>query len=434
MMKRFITYLVCFICVLSTALVFAEIRAFIKEYTYQASELDSKTSCRAIAIEQVKRELLEEMGTYVQSTTVVRDYQIEQDEIRTLSAGVVQTKVLDEKWDGKDYWLKAEVSADPDEVAASIDKLRTDQKLAEELAESQTEKDEALKEVERLKAELANASADKEKLASYNQAINQIQAADSFEQGTALTVAGDYEGAAKAYGRTIDLRPNDAKAYFNRSIVYIYLGNYASATRDLDRAMIIKPANTNVYFQRASAYKDMREKRILPPSQRPSPFARRPSRPYAPKDDPLQRYLNKKQTDQKLVRVNPFRPRPFVQKPAKPGFAEPINQGEALDRSRNSEGYSPSRIDRKISDNQRTRPLQPGRQLQTKERPAQRELSRPDLRKQDRSAPLAIDRRKPLVRQRVEPVKQKTSRETEEKKRNPRQQPAEQNEARPFRR
>lgn len=123
-MKRCMAVWICFMCIMSAMAVFAEIKSLIKEYTYQASELDSKVSCRAIAIEQVKRELLEELGTYVESTTVVKDYQIEKDEIRTITAGVVQTKVLDEKWDGRDYWLKAEVSADPEEVADAIARVR----------------------------------------------------------------------------------------------------------------------------------------------------------------------------------------------------------------------------------------------------------------------------------------------------------------------
>ena len=294
-MKRFFACGVCFLCILSAFAVFAEIRSLLKEYTYQASELDSKTSCRAIAIEQVKRELLEEMGTYVESTTVVKDYAIEKDEIRTISAGVVQTKVLDEKWDGREYWLKAEVSADPDEVAASIARVRSDTKLADELAETKQEKENALKEVERLKQELTNNQADQEKLAQYNQAVNQLQASDSFEQGTAMAVAGDYEGATRAYDRTIELRPDDAKAFFNRSIAFIFLGDYHRATSDLDRAMSIRPASTNVYYQRAAAYKEVRERRILAQPQTSSSwFSRRPSRRFRSRKTTLYRNIWKK--------------------------------------------------------------------------------------------------------------------------------------------
>jgi tetratricopeptide (TPR) repeat protein len=315
-MKRIIAYVVCFSFLISAPIVFAEIKSLIKEYTYQASELDSKTTCRAIALEQVKRELLEELGTYVESTTIVQNAQIDQDEIRTISAGVVQTKVLDESWDGKSFWLKAEVSADPDEVAASIEKVRNDQKLAEELAESQAEKEAALQEVDRLQAELEQSNADKEKLAQYNQAVNQLQASDSFQQGTAMTVAGDYEGATKAYDRVIFLRPEDPKAYFGRSVVYINLGNYQRATQDLDRAMVIRPANTNVYFQRASAYKSIREARLINDPYRGRRYPGQPYRPVVPvpQNDPLKRYLDNKQIQHRLVKVNPFHPPPVVKR------------------------------------------------------------------------------------------------------------------------
>jgi tetratricopeptide (TPR) repeat protein len=312
-MKKFIVYTVCLTFFFSVAIVFAELTSLVKEYTYQASELDSKISCRAIALEQVKRELLEELGNYVQSSTVVKDYQIEKDEIKTLTGGVVQTKILDEKWDGKEYWIRARISADRDEVAASIDKIKKDDQLAQELAESNAEKEDALKEMARLQEELMQANADKAKQKQYNLAVNQLQAGNSFEEGTALTVAGDYTGAAKAYDRVIYLVPNDAKAYFNRSVVYINLGNYNRATYDINRAMLLNPANTKTYYRRAVVYKNTREARIAnmphPPQQQ---ISSQPNRWERPKDDPLQRFLDRKQVQHNLVRVNPRERRSFV--------------------------------------------------------------------------------------------------------------------------
>jgi len=406
-MKRIIAYLVCFLFLISAVIVFAEIKSLIKEYTYQASELDSKITCRAIALEQVKRELLEELGTYVQSTTVVQNAQIDQDEIRTISAGVVQTKVLDESWDGKSFWLKAEVSADPDEVAASIEKIRNDQKLAEELAESESEKEAALQEIERLKAELAQSNADKEKLAQYNQAVNQLQASDSFEQGTAMTVAGDYEGATKAYDRVIYLRPEDPKAYFGRSIVYIYLGNYLRATQDLDRAMVIRPANTNVYFQRASAYKSIREAKIQEPHRLPLPGQHyRPVVPV-PKQDPLKMFLDNKQTQHKLVKVNPFQPRPVVKRDPKhvPRPTHPERKPSIVTPRVNAET-------RGIQKRDLTEEQKRTWKKNKKEGPFVREPVQPEVRKQVNMPPQPrVERRPPAVQKPVERVKKKERKE-----------------------
>jgi len=414
----------CFVILIFTAAALpalAEIQSFIKEYTYQASELDSKTSCRTLALEQVKRELLEELGTYVESTTVVADYAIEKDEIRTISAGVVQTKLLDEKWDGRDYWLKAQLNADPEEVAASIAKVRNDSKLAGELAESRTEKEEALKEVERLKAELADAKADqarnREKLDQYNSAVNQLQASDSFEEGTALAVSGDYEGAAKAYDRAIGLRPDNAKAYFNRSVVYIYLGDYARATSDLDRAMAIRPANTNAYFQRAAAYKDMRERRIAAPGHRPSPLMNRPLPRPLPADDPLKKYLEKKQTEHNIVRVNPFQPGPRLKKEDRP--VRPSAERPMFDRNRKLEATDPAHINRSGAVRQPDRPIL-RKKTPTPDQPRVDEPQKPDIRRPGRVAPQQPDGGKPVARPQVEPVKKKLLKESEEGKKSKR--------------
>jgi tetratricopeptide (TPR) repeat protein len=442
-MKRIIAYLVCFSFLISAAVVFAEIKSLIKEYTYQASELDSKTTCRAIALEQVKRELLEELGTYVESTTVVQNAQIDQDEIRTISAGVVQTKVLDESWDGKSFWLKAEVSADPDEVAASIEKVRNDQNLAQELAESQAEKEAALQEVDRLQAELEQSNADKEKLAQYNQAVNQLEASDSFEQGTAMTVAGDYEGATQAYDRVIYLRPEDPKAYFGRSIVFIYLGNYSRATDDLDRAMVIRPANTNAYFQRASAYKNIRESRLInEPYQRQ--HGGRPPRHFVPppQNDPLKRYLDNKQTQHRLVKANPFQPRPVVKRD--PGRFQPrrtfdrkfekpvIGRPVKPDIYRKGDVPPPAHLERKPP------VVSPGvyeqRGIRNREGSLGKDQGRPEMRRQFNVPPPSgprIERKPPIVQPRVNRVKKK---ELKEEKKNLKQRQKDEDEDRSGRR
>lgn len=81
----------------------AEMKTFIKEYTYQASEDDSRNSSRIIALREVKRILLEELGTYLESVTEVQNFQLTKDQITMLTAGIVQTEIVDEKWDGRTY-------------------------------------------------------------------------------------------------------------------------------------------------------------------------------------------------------------------------------------------------------------------------------------------------------------------------------------------
>jgi tetratricopeptide (TPR) repeat protein len=190
--------------ILSVAnLAFAETKIFVEEYTYQASEYDSKVSCRALALEQVKRLLLEKLGTYLESETEVKNFQLTRDQIIILTAGIVSTEIIDERWDGKTYSLKAKIAADPKEVIKSIDLLRQDRQKTKELEETRKKADEALREVEKLKKELEIARAGKTEQDQYNEAVNRLSATDWFDKGYALGIAGRHQEAMEAFSRAI---------------------------------------------------------------------------------------------------------------------------------------------------------------------------------------------------------------------------------------
>ena len=138
-MKKYLIPIIFLSLLVFSSLVSAETKTFVKEYSYQASEYDSKVSCRALALEQVKRLLLEELGTYLESETEVKNFQLTKDQIVILTAGIVSAEIIDEKWDGKTYSLKAKIAADPKDVYNSIDKLRQDRQKTKELEETKKE-------------------------------------------------------------------------------------------------------------------------------------------------------------------------------------------------------------------------------------------------------------------------------------------------------
>ena len=126
----FSTFLSAFLYALP---LWASVEVFEREYTYQATKIDSRESSRAIALEQAKKLLLDELGIYVEATSIVEDDKIKTNEIKVLTAGVVKTEILDEKWDGSKYWMKVKLEADPNDVAKSIAELRKNQEMVKEL-------------------------------------------------------------------------------------------------------------------------------------------------------------------------------------------------------------------------------------------------------------------------------------------------------------
>lgn len=262
----------------------------IKEYTYHAKEFDSQETSRAIALEQVKRSLLEELGTYLESDTEVENLQLTKDKITTLTAGIVQTKILQEKWNKPTYWLKAKIIADNEQVVKSIEILRKDRSKTKELEELKHRTDKQMQEIERLRAELTvtKGKTKQDNLLAYNKTIKELKASDWFikgwgfqnsgnhkdaitaynkaieldplyamaynMRGAAYTDLGDFRQAMMDHGKAIDLDPQYAAAFNNRGVAYCQLGNFGQAIMDFDRGMDLDPEFEAIYVNRGNAY------------------------------------------------------------------------------------------------------------------------------------------------------------------------------------
>ena len=90
--KLWICPIVFFVFFASTA--FAEIKVFEKEIEEIVGKNQSQEQVEAFALQKAKRLAVEEAGTYISSLTVVRNYQLEKDEITALASGVVQARIV----------------------------------------------------------------------------------------------------------------------------------------------------------------------------------------------------------------------------------------------------------------------------------------------------------------------------------------------------
>lgn len=205
-MKRILLIIASF--ALTAGIVAAQDKVFIKDYFYQASENDSKVSSRQKALIEVKTQILEEIGTYIESYV---NYTVESDtkdvsksffgkEIKQITAGRLEVKVLEENWNGVEYYVKAQVVVDPDEIleqlhrtienrraSVVIDSLNlllssqqsqisvqnsTIENLNAQLAAKHNEMESQRKEVEKLQRELDNMNSQYKAYQKQEQEIN----------------------------------------------------------------------------------------------------------------------------------------------------------------------------------------------------------------------------------------------------------------------
>lgn len=119
-MKKIIVLLFTFISTLTYS------QHYVRDYTYNASENDSKVDAKQYALLEVKKNLIEELGVLVISQT---NLNITQDNItlntnsRTISECITQTKIMDESWDGEFYYIKVKIFVDKNRLIRRLKKL-----------------------------------------------------------------------------------------------------------------------------------------------------------------------------------------------------------------------------------------------------------------------------------------------------------------------
>lgn len=232
------------LCVLLFATpAFAETVTFTKEYTYQASDFDSKHSSRTLALEMVKRLLLEELGTYLVSETEVKNMQLTKDQVTTYSAGIVGAEVIDEKWNGKTFWLKAKVSADPKEVAKTINEYKKDYQKTKDLENLQQLLYKALKDTKTVKDKT-----------QYDTIIKSIIVSSLIETGIEKINRSDYSKAILFLSQAIQQDPNAVWAYYNRGVALMRINNNDSALVDFNKTIELEPKHVFAYNNRGAIY------------------------------------------------------------------------------------------------------------------------------------------------------------------------------------
>lgn len=191
------------------------------------------------AREEAKRAAIDAAGVYVQSYSVMKNLELDYDEVKTVAAQLLKiqdekraTEIVEENLIRITVTIKALVEENDDAVLKTImeDKGRLEE-AARRNAELQKERDELKRQMEELKRQ-NNPS--RETIAQNNSRFN---ATLELEQGNNFYLRGEYRQAVAAYSRALKLNPNSVAAYNNRGNTYAELEQYKNALKDLQTAV-----------------------------------------------------------------------------------------------------------------------------------------------------------------------------------------------------
>lgn len=100
-------------------------QAYTATYRHAMGDDETRTEARRKCLAGAKRRILEQAGTYVASSTTVKNYQLTEDQITEIAAGIMEVEVLDEttelQGDALVISMSVKAMLDPDEMRARLD-------------------------------------------------------------------------------------------------------------------------------------------------------------------------------------------------------------------------------------------------------------------------------------------------------------------------
>jgi tetratricopeptide (TPR) repeat protein len=266
-MKHVFSIIIAALLLYYPSLGFTAVKEIVSEGTYNMGDGETPSVAESRAMLNAKGLALEQAGTYVESYSKVKNFQLSEDEVKVLASGTIEVTILDKKrtivGDGFHFWVKimAKVNSDKmEEMARSV----KEKSIIEDYKMIQREYEKNQKEMEELKKELALAKGDTAKKNVETRIAGEekrFQANEWFEKGLRHTTDNDEDRGIREYTNAIAQNPDYAEAYNNRGIAYFNMGldtgdqgQFEQAVKDFRKVVILKPGSYSAFFAQGAIY------------------------------------------------------------------------------------------------------------------------------------------------------------------------------------
>jgi tetratricopeptide (TPR) repeat protein len=218
-------FLVVYLVLSFAFAVFAGQKEFIRDYTYQASETDSKVTARTNASVEMRNILLREIGEFIKASQTVADGDYS-EKVEGVTAGIVEMTILSENWTGTAYYIKAKMVVDDGDVKKRIDAIMKDNQRAQEFHDARKRMLDAETEAYRLRNQKG---VTKEQ---YQQKMAQLAQQDYFTSGLAAYENGNYSLAVTNFQKAGGI----ADVYYMLGKVYAETGDTKKSDENFKKA------------------------------------------------------------------------------------------------------------------------------------------------------------------------------------------------------
>lgn len=246
--------------------VFAEPSSIISEGKYVMGDLDTKKDAKAQALIEAKRMAMEKAGTYLESSSEVKDFQLSKDQIKTMAAGIMSVEILKEDWkmSGESMVMTIQIRAtiDTSNLKDRIsgmqegDNTESFREVQNQLAALQKELADLKKQSQQLDSQGIKKQPGREMKEKHESLVNDMSALGYMEKGDIATVNHRWEEAAEFYGQAIALNPRLIDAYARKAYALYFLKKLDDALAITDQALAMDSSSVRNLGVKALILKD----------------------------------------------------------------------------------------------------------------------------------------------------------------------------------
>lgn len=233
---------------------------------YVMGDLDSKKDAKALALIEAKRLALEQAGTYIASSTEVKDFQLSKDQINTLASGIMSVEVLKEDWkmSGENMVVTIQIRAtiDTSNLKDKISRMKEGEstenykKIQSQLAALQKELSELKTQRENEAAAGAKEPPTKEIKEKHENIVKRMSALEYVERGYGANAAQRWKDALDAFNQAIALNAGMVDAYAGKAFALYMLSKPEEALMSMDKGLEIAPLSPRNLGVKALILKD----------------------------------------------------------------------------------------------------------------------------------------------------------------------------------
>lgn len=156
-------FIVIILCFASTA--YSASESVFASYKYTMGDNDTKNDAKRICFLEAKRLAIEKAGTYIESSTEVKNFSLTRDEIRTFAGAIVKVDIASEeiKFVGENQVVLMTVKADVDidSFRERVKQIKSDKELEKKVIDQQRQLQGIEDKVKQLQQQLTTNNLDK---------------------------------------------------------------------------------------------------------------------------------------------------------------------------------------------------------------------------------------------------------------------------------